>query len=277
MKVSLLVITNRPGGMDILRANVRRQTQKPDQVVLVDALYDQRAQPVQAFFDGLKIRHIPDPPKEGICNIEPALNEGLAHCKGDLVVFLQDYIWIPRQGIKRFVQGQNQLGDCLISGVGNVGAEPAEADDPSGLLSVFGRDYTEMPEGVSWADPRITYERGWAHCEPVAWEANWGCAPREVIEAVGGFDEAYRDGWAFGNADFAYRAQHVGYESYIDMENRCVAFPHDKYFGNPLKADKNMHNGARCAIDLEALRLGKRSAKVPYLEERRCHRSRSAA
>lgn len=268
MKVSLLLITARPGGMDILRANLRRQLEKPHQVVLVDALYDQRREAVRVYFDGLKVSHIPDPPKERLCNIEVALNEGVRRCQGDLIVFLQDYVWIPRHGIRRFVRAQRANGPCLVSGVGNVGSEPSEVADSSGLISVFGRDYGDMPEGVSWADPRITMERGVIRCHPGEWELNWACAPREAIEAIGGFDETYGDGWAWGNVDFAYRAHHIGYDTYVDMDNRCVAFPHDEYFGHPLKKDKPKNNANRCAADLEALKLGKRSAKVPYLDRR---------
>lgn len=272
MKVSLLVITARYGGMDILRANLRRQVEKPHEVILVDALYEQRRNAVATYLNGTKVVHVPDPPKERYCNIEAALNEGLSRCRGDLIVLLQDYVWIARHGIRRFVQTQKANGPCLVSGVGNVGSEPAEAVDSSGLISIFGQDYSEMPEGVSWADPRITMQRGVIPCEPVGWEANWACVAREVFEAIGGFDETYGDGWAWGNVDLAYRATHIGYKTYLDMDNRCVAFPHDEYFGHPMKKEKPKNNANRCAADLEALRLGTRSARVPHLEERKTWR-----
>lgn len=268
MKVSLLVVTARYGGMDILQANLRRQVQRPHEVILVDALYEERREAVATYLKGSGIVHVPDPPKTRYCNIEAALNVGLAHCRGDLIVFLQDYVWIPRHGIRRFVEAQKN-GPCLVSGVGNVGSEPAEPVDSSGLISIFGRDYADMPEGVSWADPRITPEHGLVPCAPVDWELNWACAPREAIEAIGGFDETYGDGWAWGNVDFAYRATHIGYKTYLDNANRCVAFPHDEYFGHPMKKDKPKNNANRCAADLEALRLSTRSARVPYLEERK--------
>ena len=256
-RVSLLTITNRPGGMDIALANQRRQTVQEFEWILVDALREQRGP-----------YGIPEPPKTRLGNMAASVNEGLAHCRGEYIVLLQDYIWIPPRGIERFLKAQEKRGPCLVTGVGNVGSGPP-ATHPDGLHSVFDEPYERPPTGLSWADPRKTHLKGLQPCEPVAWEANWACLPLAVAEELGGFDEEYDNGWAWDHVQFAERARLAGYPLYVDMDNECKAFPHDTYFPNPLKADRSLSNAERYVRDIEVLRKGQKPLRMPYLAQRR--------
>lgn len=274
MKVSVLTITNRPGGIDIAVANLERQTVRDFEWVLVDSLYAERSQPsptgfgMEHFAPDVPFQHLPDPPKSRVSNMAAAVNHGLAHCRGEYVVLMQDYIWIPPKGIERFLKGQREHGPCLVTGVGNVGSGPRD-HDPTEMFSIFGDWYDLAPTGLSWADPRKSHLHGVHPCEPVAWEANWACLPLAVAEELGGFDEEYDNGWAWDHVEFAERARLSGYPILIDMNNECKAFPHDTYFPNPLKANHELSNGTRCARDIEALRKGERPLKTPHLAARK--------
>ncbi len=267
MKVSVLTVTNRYGGIDIAVAGLVRQAVRDFEWVLVDALFGERWAEVAEYAGEAKIAmtHLADPPKQHINNLASALNVGLAHCRGDYVVLLQDYIWIPRHGLQRFLDMQAVHGPALITGVGNIGAA-ISAQNESGLITIYGEPYDGPPPGLSWADPRKSWERGVHPCEPVAWEQNWACLPRSVAGELGGFDEEYDHGWAWEHVELAERARLAGYPVLIDMENEVKGFRHED---NPLKRQREIDNATRCAKDIQRLRDGEKPIKTPYLERRR--------
>lgn len=245
MKVSLLYVTNRPGGMDVLLGNVLRQTFGDFETVIID---------------GYEGRTVSEPPKkEGrLTNIWASYNEGLRQCHSELVVFLQDYIWIGPAGIKRFVEDQERQAG-FYTGVGNVGEGPDYYQDDA--VSTWKEPWYNPPERIRWMDPRIGAWQGQiVEIGADAWENNWACAPLKALRELGGFDEEYDLGWGWAEKDLALRAEAAGHKLYMDTGNRCMAWWHTGLLENPLRTDEEAgrRNRERFERRVAELRTGNR-------------------
>jgi len=159
---------------------------------------------------------VPEPPKKerNYWNLGTAYNEGLRHCQGELIVSLQDWIWVIPQGLEKFWLAYQQTNGC-ISGVG----------DQYDQLDEFGR-----PTNKIWNDPRKTSRHGsFYECYPNDWELNWACAPLKAFYDIGGFDEEL-DKWAGGdNISVCERMDALGYKFYLDQTNESFALRHERY------------------------------------------------
>lgn len=224
-KVSVLYCTARPGGLDILRESMAVQTFQDFEVVIVDEL---RRWKLQQMFSDKRFSFVEPPPKkEGMFwNLSASLNKGVAACRGEIIVLLQDYIFIPEDGIKKLVEVYEKDKPCLVCGVGNQYLAPP-ATDPAGLWSVWD-SWPGRPSGqVTFVDPRMKGS-GLYVCTPVEWEANYACFGKEIWKKIGGFDEDFDAGWGYDNVNFAERAQLAGFNTFLDMDNPCLCYSHIK-------------------------------------------------
>ncbi|MDZ4262016.1 MAG: hypothetical protein U1B30_06765 [Pseudomonadota bacterium] len=97
-KMSVCVVTARPGGIDVLISGLCRQEFTDFEVVLVDALYHRRKEVVADKFAEAKIelRHIP--PRQRLFPIDAcpqALNAAIAKARGELLLWGVDYSFFP--------------------------------------------------------------------------------------------------------------------------------------------------------------------------------------
>lgn len=100
MRISVILVTARPGGIDILLTGLSGQEfdHHEFETVVVDALYPYRRERVADEFATrrLVVRHVP--PRERIWPVDAcpqARNTGLAKASGELVVWLTDYSYLP--------------------------------------------------------------------------------------------------------------------------------------------------------------------------------------
>lgn len=97
-KVSVLVSTFRPGGLDITFAGMRDQIFKDFEVILVDRRYEIRKAEVQELAEiyDLNLIHVPEHRRNGQwAAIGSAWNTGIALAKGEIILFLQDWAYAP--------------------------------------------------------------------------------------------------------------------------------------------------------------------------------------
>ena len=226
MKVSVIYPTARHGGLDILEKCMKEQTHEDFEVLILDELR-------RNFMPNRSTKFIfVEPPnkKAGMFwNLSASLNAGVRAAKGELIVLLQDYIWVPKEGLARYVEKAIQEPKGLISGVGHQYEFPAYNDDPTGAYSIW-KDWPGEPSGEkTFTDPRM--ERpGFYLCNPVEWEANWSCFRKEVWETIGGFDEEFDAGWGYDNVNFSERAQLAGYHLFLDTHNEVKCYSHINIF-----------------------------------------------
>lgn len=243
--ISVLYISNRYGGLDILKANLSRQSMQDFQIVFVDGLYHERREEVKKHFAGYRIDHIDQTilPMEGYhSRLARADNLGFKNCDGELIVCLQDYIWIDPYGLEKFYElSKKHDFKVLATGIGHQYKTPTVDDivNPKGAVTVFHHNYTRKPEVKFWQDPRDNGSKEIRKAEPVEWEMNWASIPRKIIEDLGGMDEEYdKKGFAWDNTNIAERAKMLGYEILLDPTNECFGFDHDGWWPNPLKANR---------------------------------------
>ena len=100
MKVSIVCVTARPGGLDCLRTGLAHQEfdHNEFELVLVDALYEYRKDIVTSYFAEKKIlcRHIP--PRQRVFPtdaVPQARNAAIAKARGELLLWIVDYSVLP--------------------------------------------------------------------------------------------------------------------------------------------------------------------------------------
>lgn len=243
MKISIMNLTNRHGGIDILWANMKRQTEQDFELVIVDGLWKEREQEVKDYINDPRLVYVRqnDKPEGAYTGLAHADNQGFKTCSGELIVCLQDYIWIGPQALEKYwFHHQEHPEGILVTGVGDQFSQPYPIN-PQGKVSVYDQPYTRRPERLSWVDPRRSEnpQTTWSECPPVSWEMNWCSIPRKVIYELGGMDEEFDNrGFAWDNTYIASKAKMAGYKIYLDKSNECMGFNHDEWWPNPLKVNR---------------------------------------
>lgn len=267
-KITVITATARWGGIDIWKESLQRQDFKDFEAILIDELWAKRYNQVLEYIKGdSRLRYLPSPKKDEdkFWNLSKSLNNALSWSNGELVVFLQDYIWLPDNALSKFWEKYQQEGKCLISGVGHKSAKPDVAVDCSHPVSIFDGPVPK-PEGIWFTDPRIK-GRGFHVCNPIEWEGNWACAPMSIIEEIGGFDEDFDAGWGYDNVNFAERAQLAGYLCWLDEDNQCLGYSHELLFNEHEHKEQAPNNEELWAKKFDELYNEHLPFKVPHLEK----------
>jgi hypothetical protein len=281
-RISVVTPTGRWGGIDIWWSSLRCQTFTDFEAILVDEHYGQRKDLIRTYV-GLdpRIHVLPPPPiRPGkFWNLSEKLNRGVAYSQGELVVFLQDYIWLTSDALQQFWDRYQQEPKAIISGVGHKYQKPDWAVNLQGAITIFTESGFDegtsllghsQPLGGVWErDPRIQ-GRGFHLCNPIEWEGNYGSVPRDVVQAIGGFDEDFDAGWGYDNVNFAERALAAGYPCWLDEENECYAFSHELLFAaapGEWKNRKPPNNEQLWRRKVEQLQWGEAYWRVPYLAQ----------
>lgn len=134
------------------------------------------------------------------------LNKALRRAKGDRVVMLQDCIRIEPTALETISNLPNQFYTFPVGQVMTFDDEP------------------------TW-DWRVTPDR----MTPNMWEADFAAAPTQAFFDIGGYDEAFCNGWSWDNVEVAWRAEAAGYTFHCDPSIRGVALAHDKIVENPFR------------------------------------------
>jgi hypothetical protein len=202
--VSILIPTNRPGGLEHAARALTRQT-CTDFEILVGSTFNPGPGPW---------RWIPDRHAGGFWTLNRCYNDLFRAARGRLLVSLQDFIWVPPTGIERFVAAHAITGGT-ITGV-------------SDQYESVGLDGTLGP--LHWRDVRRDSYRG--ELQPVipnACEWNWSCTPREAVLDVGGMDEELDFIGFCGDAlSLVERLYETGLPFHIDPANEVYAQRHGR-------------------------------------------------
>ncbi len=243
-KVAVFVPTHRVGGLDVLKASLDRQTVKPDVVIVSDRWADnRRLYWLQLAEDhNIQLLH-PDPIKPGnkrdLCREYNRAARLSVTLEADLFISLQDYIWIPGNGIERFVKTHEENPNNLITGITHISKDPGLPKSLRGNESfwytIFETPFVDKPKKIDWFDVRsemyATAVDDIVEAEPGHWEANWAAVPVDKFRQGIFWDEEYDKGIAYENMDFAQQCvQKTQCRILIDRRNEAVSLPHKKYF-----------------------------------------------
>lgn len=179
--ISLIVLTYRPGGIDILADSLSRTMpgKEPWELVLVDDYPDrvgrgevqtyiqQRNIPL-GWYGGSKNKSYPET-KGGLCN---ATNTGIIHSRGDYLAFLSDYTMVQPNWLQMCEHYQRTFPDAMVTG----SAIMFDAPRPDNLGDV-----------TTWKTTPYVYPK-WPWV-PDEWETFWYCTKAEHWLTLNGLDE----------------------------------------------------------------------------------------
>ncbi len=236
-RISVITVTNRPGSIDVTWGALKKQKFQDFEWILADELYDWRKEEVKKYTENdPRVKHIKAPKKgQGLWALNRGYNAALQAATGELIVSLQDYIWIRGDGLGRFWDLYKGLPPkSLVTGAGHKTSSPSgvHGKPEERKITIYGSPYTGRPVGTIYEyDERLAGEKALQEINPSWWELNWCMAPRQLFLDLGGFEERHdMDFFGCDNLSIAYRAEQLEYRFYLDKENECIGFPHTKYF-----------------------------------------------
>lgn len=184
------------------------------------------------------------PFKDGaIRNLAGCYNYALTYAREneyDLLVSLQDYFWIARDGVQKFQKLAEEVPSAIYSGLANLYRDPYDdrVVDKTAAWSIFAPTFhyeRDEPKDMWWRDPRVDQVSSDAPCigAPVyLWESNWAAiGPGVLADETMVYDEAFdRAGCAFENQDFAALCIHDGYPVVFDPTNLGKGLDHKRWW-----------------------------------------------
>lgn len=135
-----------------------------------------------------------------------AMNRLIKRAQGEIIVHLQDCIEIPENFLEHVNNSYN--GDFVTYPVGKRNGD-----------------------NIEW-DWRKNNNR---ELTPNEWEADLAVCPKKALFDIGGYDEAFCDGWSWDNVEVAHRASAAGYKFRCDNTVAGVAIDHDKELKHPFR------------------------------------------
>ena len=235
----------RYGGWDVTLASLEAQTTQEFTWIIGDSLprhLDDMPDPKPGF-DVWRVYSgaLTDKPMSLCAAYNRAIQEA-RRVDADLLVSLQDYTWIPPNGVERFQYLSTLYPDSLLTGLCSHSKDPFpwEVTRPQGPFTVFNQPYDgHKPRETGWHDVRENEaKRRYGHDGPIYtgidvewWEANWAAIPRQLLHDERlVFNEEYDRAVGHENQDYALHAEALGYHRVLDTSNHAVAMPHRDYF-----------------------------------------------
>lgn len=244
--ISVVTVTNRCGGLDLLADSLRRQTFRDFELILVDAIRPYRA--AHSFPGDMRVQWIDDWHDDNFTSrYMAAQNKGIEHARGDTILFACDYSYFAPDCLEKHAAAQRRTPGpvCFdyeyrampatkpglpsyretISGTkenaGTYGWQCAEnakryaADVKSGRLdpymwSIFAEQLT--PEAIAALPLEHEHKPSTAD---LATDWNW-CSlknesiPTELLLDMNGFDEAYDGSHLYQDSELSYRLRARG-------------------------------------------------------------------
>ena len=236
-RLSVLTPTARAGGIDISWHGLSHQTFTDFEWVIVDEI--DRENDILEYCQDSRVKWLKSPPKKPgkFWNLDQSVNFAAKQCKGELLVNLQDYIWLPPDALEKFVIAYDKIssffGSSLaLSGVGHKYLlDGAKLSSLSGKISVYDNlDLGNLRWKLFHEDPRMK-GNGLHVCNPVEWEANFSALPISLMYDLGGWDEDFDAGWGYDNVNLAERIVAHNGLCWLDESNESFSISHEKIFG----------------------------------------------
>lgn len=225
--VSVVTITIREGWWNIMAQNLSNQTYKNFEWTIIDDHKTDRSKTAIKYAKkyNLNIQYIRGDKVLGKYDRQYGLvranNMGWKAAKGSLLVYLQDFILIPENGIERLVDVHIHNPNALIAPVDQYWH--CKTPDRSNKEDWWNGD-TDVISAFSWRNIRVKFQGIKVTDNPFDFEMNYGAIPKHVLDNLGGWWEFFDDGLGFDNTEIALRAMKLGYKVVIDDVNvaKCI-------------------------------------------------------
>jgi GT2 family glycosyltransferase len=228
--VSVITPTIREGWWRIMSENLSKQTYKIHEWVILDDYKEDRSEIAEKYAKkyGLNIIYVHGDKAKGDykrkCGLVRANNKGWQTASGELLVWLQDFILIPTDGIERLVDVYRHNPDALIAPVDVYydckTPDTKNKEDWWKAQNQWGY-YSPVLTKEIWKNIRVENKGLRESDNPFDYEANYGAIPRKILVELNGWWEFMDDGLGYDNTEIAYRALKLGYRIIIDDTNIC--------------------------------------------------------
>jgi glycosyltransferase involved in cell wall biosynthesis len=225
--VSICTPTIREGWWRIMAENLAGQTYKNIEWIIVDDYKEDRFSIAEKYAKEYKLDiHYIKGDKKGRyyprkCALVRANNKALKYSSGELLVFLQDFIVIPKNGLEMLVDLYRHNKDALLAPVDvYYDTKKADLDNKEDWWNGEKDILTEE----NWRNIRLQHQGIRETDNATDFEMNYGAIPKKILEDLNGWWEFMDDGLGYDNADIAYRALKAGYRLIVDDSNvaKCI-------------------------------------------------------
>lgn len=232
-----------------------RQTYKDIVWLVADQLYDERKKIWDDPPEKIVVHY--EPIKEGRAgNLAAVDNWALQWCRDndiELLIFLQDFIWMPPFGALKFLNDAKVHPFALLTGSVDASMGPERwGEAPHPEWDIFAPGVAESPPPPPYdLDTRKGYGHKAGRLSNHAWEINYGALPHALINAGVDFDEDYDYGTQWENTQFSFDIarkfgggnadSQAGYV-YWTPDNRAIGMPHRDYFPQAHDGEKVIRN-----------------------------------
>jgi glycosyltransferase involved in cell wall biosynthesis len=241
--VSVLTPTIRKGFWNIMAYNLSKQTYDNFEWVVIDDYKEDRKKTMKKYCSkhGIKnwqyIRHTPQVKRKYA--LSSANNAGIKASKGELLVWLQDFVLIPTDGIERLVDIYRHHPYDFIAPVDTRHLPTIKPDTDSedwfhGKIEVLGK---QVYKNVRMKRKGIRYSDTVSDLE-----LNYGAIPKKLIDDLNGFWEFYDDALGFDDTEIVYRGFELGARLVVDDTNVARCIDHwEALKDKPEELGKNRH------------------------------------
>lgn len=225
--VTIVTPTIRKGFWNLMANNIASQSYKNIEWLIVDDHPDNREYVANEVAEkyNLNIRYMRGKKRKvkRFYSLVNANNTALREAKGELMVFLQDFVLMPQDGIEQLVTVYNHHPKALIAPVDVYHAPKIKPDTTSedwfhGEIDVIGEF---MRKNVRCQNLGMRYTQN-----PYDYEQNYGAIPTATARELGGWWEFFDEALGYDNTDIAYRALKAGYKIILDDTNVAVCIDH---------------------------------------------------
>jgi len=232
-KVSVITPTIREGWWRIMSENLANQTYKNFEWIIVDDYKVDRRPIAEKYAKeyGLDIKYLRGDKISKFynrrCGLVAANNKAWQNASGELLVWLQDFILIPDNGIEQLVTIYNHNPDALIAPVDiYYDCEKANMENKEDWWPDVANDWDgdksqKVLANETWRNSRVKNQGMRESENPFDFELNYGAIPKKIIEHLNGFWQFMDDGLGYDNTCLAFRALKLGYKIIIDDTNIC--------------------------------------------------------
>lgn len=224
IKLTVFTPTIRSGFWNLMADNLSKQTYKNFEWLIVDDYPEDRKHLAEKYAKkyNLDIRYMRGKLNRSKYNyaLIQADNQAIFAAQGKLIVWLQDFILVPYEGLARLAKLHRRYPDCILAPVDRYYSMSVKPDLDNKEDWFEGK--TEVVGKFLRKNIRIKREIIRYTNSPHDFEMNFGAIPTNIARKLNGLWEFQDDGLGFNNTDIAFRALRSGFGIIVDERLQAV-------------------------------------------------------